>query len=296
MQRIQEAALTRSFQGTLVFNGGGLSASTRVQQVCEGAQRYERVEALDGKHRVLYRHNGQQLTVWPGDRVAVKGLRDLVADFPTLPAAAPQQALEHYSVRVLGRDRTAGHDADVLLMQPRDGHRFAQRLWAERGSGLLLRGELLGPQGDVLESVAFTELTLAGKPPAEPLAQAMKRAEGLPVLPSLATKTQLEAEGWHQARAVPGFALLGCTRRPLEPSATGPAVPLVLQSVFSDGLAQVSIFVEPFDPQRHRQAQRSVMGATHSSSLRRGDWWLTVVGEVPMATVQLFEQVLERRR
>jgi negative regulator of sigma E activity len=29
---------------------------------------------------------------------------------------------------------------------------------------------------------------------------------------------------------------------------------------------------------------------------RRGDWWLTVVGEVPMATAQRFEALLERKR
>lgn len=296
LQRIHDAAMTRSFQGTVVFNGGGLSSSTRLLQVCDGPQRYERAEALDGKHRVLYRHNGQQLTVWPADRVAVKGLRDLSPEFPALAAAAPQRALEHYTLRALGRDRMAGHDAEVLLLQPRDGLRFAQRLWAERGTGLLLRGELLGPQGEVLESVAFTELNLTGKLSSEPLAQAMKRTDGLQLLRSQASQTQLEAEGWQQVRSVPGFSLLGCTRRPLEPASTDPAVPLVLQSVFSDGLAQVSVFVEPFDPLRHKQAQRSVLGATHTSSLRRGDWWITVVGEVPMATVQQFEHVLERRR
>jgi sigma-E factor negative regulatory protein RseB len=29
---------------------------------------------------------------------------------------------------------------------------------------------------------------------------------------------------------------------------------------------------------------------------RSGDWWITAMGDVPMATVQLFSAALERRR
>lgn len=300
LQRIQAAAHNRSYQGTVVFTGGGVSSSARLQQVCDGPHRYERSEVLDGQHRVLYRHNDQQLTVWPAQRLALKGLRELATDFPALPALPAQHALAHYSLRGLGPSRAAGHEADVLLLQPRDGHRFAQRLWADKGTGLLLRAEVLSPQGEVLESVAFTELHWTAKPAAEPMLhamkQSMKQAEGLQPQQSPATKTQLEAEGWQLARPVPGFSLLGCTRRPLASASPEAAGPMVLQAVFSDGLAQVSLFVEAFDPARHRPPQRAQQGATHSASFRRGDWWITVVGEVPWATVQQFEHALERRR
>ena len=48
----------------------------------------------------------------------------------------------------------------MLLLQPRDAHRFAQRLWAEKGSGLLLRADVLGRDGDVLESASFSDLAI----------------------------------------------------------------------------------------------------------------------------------------
>src|SRR5690606_4498882 len=69
-----------------------------------------------------------------------------------------------------------------------------------------------------------------------------------------------------------------------------------LQWVFSDGLASVSLFVEPFDGERHGQEGEAVMGATHSVSRRIGEHWVTAVGEVPAATLQRFTQVLERPR
>jgi sigma-E factor negative regulatory protein RseB len=70
----------------------------------------------------------------------------------------------------------------------------------------------------------------------------------------------------------------------------------VLQTVFSDGLAHVSVFIEAFDALRHRQGMRTTLGATSTVMHRRGDWWITVVGEVPMATVLQFDAALERRR
>jgi len=69
----------------------------------------------------------------------------------------------------------------------------------------------------------------------------------------------------------------------------------VLQSVFSDGLTHVSVFIEPYDAKRHRQPMRTSQGATHTLMSRHGDWWVTVMGEVPLATAQQFEAALERK-
>ena len=68
-----------------------------------------------------------------------------------------------------------------------------------------------------------------------------------------------------------------------------------LQWIFSDGLASVSLFVEAFDPVRHTQPANLAMGATHTLTRRLGDWWLTVVGEVPPLTLAAFAQGLERK-
>lgn len=71
---------------------------------------------------------------------------------------------------------------------------------------------------------------------------------------------------------------------------------LVLQTIFSDGLTYVSVFIEPFDPQRHQRAMRTAVGATQTLMRRQGDWWITVVGDVPPATLLAFANALERRK
>ena len=86
---------------------------------------------------------------------------------------------------------------------------------------------------------------------------------------------------------VPGFTQVSCYKRPAEG---------VLQWVFTDGLASVSLFIEAYDRQRHAQEGVFAAGATHTLTRRLQDWWLTAVGEVPAQTLRAFAQHLERRR
>lgn len=297
LHRIQQAAAATSYQGTLTYSAGGAVSSARVLHQCDGRQTYERLEQLDGENRLQYRHNEQVLTVWPATRRALLETRDPVAQFPALPAAGSARVLENYELQKTGQERVAGQDADVLLLKPRDRLRFAQRLWAHRDSGLLLRNDVLGTAGEVLESAAFVDLRIGGRLQAEQILKPMRQLDGFRVLRPPVERTQLDAEGWVLARPVPGFQLVSCTRRPLDAAAADGGPPLqVVQSVFSDGLAQVSVFIERYDAQRHGKPMGSSTGASHTVMNRRGDWWITVVGEVPMATAHQFESALERKR
>ena len=295
LTRIQQAAANSSYHGTLMFSAGGVVSTSRVTHICEGRQRYERIEVLDGRRRVQYRHNEQLLTLWPASKLARVEQRDAVAEFPALPSAAGVHVLENYDISVLPRDRIAGREVDVLWFKPHDKHRFVQRLWADRETGLLLRSDVIGTGGEVLESSAFSDLQIGGKQSTETVLGPMKRLEGYRVQRPQAERVQIEAEGWTLLRQVPGFALVSCTKRALDATTESGAPVPVLQSVFSDGLTHVSVFIEPYDAQRHKQPMGSSLGATHSLMNRHGDWWFTVVGEVPMATVQQFEALFERK-
>jgi sigma-E factor negative regulatory protein RseB len=295
LARIQDAAANRNYQGTMVFSAGGMVSSTRVAHFCDGSQRFERVEALDGKARQTLRHNDIVQTVWPQTRLAVIEQRDVLPGFPGLPKG-DAGLLDAYELKVLGSERMAGHDAQVLLFKPRDGLRFGQRLWAERDTGLLLRADTLGAQGEVLESSAFSDLAIGGKPQGQAVLAAMRQIEGFRVVRNVIGRTQLEAEGWTLARPVAGFRLISCLKRPIDAGAdAGAASHQVLQSVFSDGLTHVSVFIEPYDAARHKP-MRTSLGATHTTMVRQGDWWITVMGDVPMATAAQFANALERRR
>jgi sigma-E factor negative regulatory protein RseB len=56
--------------------------------------------------------------------------------------------------------------------------------------------------------------------------------------------------------------------------------------VYSDGLATVSVFIEPWNPQAEELHGLAKVGAAFAYSRRLNDNQVTVVGEVPAATVE----------
>jgi sigma-E factor negative regulatory protein RseB len=296
LERIHSAASQRNYRGTLVFSAAGNVSSSRIAHYCEGPHQFERIDAMDGQMRRVFRHDDAVVTMWPERRVAVLEQRDALVPFPSLLREGKEGVADHYELRLAGVDRIAGHEAQVMLLQPRDPHRFAQRLWAEKGSGLLLRADILAPNGDVLESASFSELTLNVRPQIETVLGPMKKLEGWQVLRRIHARVRLEEEGWSLQSPVAGFREISCVRRALQAAGEDGDKGDVLQTIFSDGLTHVSVFIEPFDPDRHRRALHASVGATHTVMRRQGDWWVTVVGDVPVATLKMFASALERRR
>jgi sigma-E factor negative regulatory protein RseB len=69
-----------------------------------------------------------------------------------------------------------------------------------------------------------------------------------------------------------------------------------VQTIYSDGLTYVSVFIEPYRADRHTHPMLASLGATQTLSQRQGDWWVTVVGDTPPATLRSFASSLERKK
>jgi sigma-E factor negative regulatory protein RseB len=97
----------------------------------------------------------------------------------------------------------------------------------------------------------------------------------------------------------PGFRAVSCVSRQIEAPgevSSAAASPPVLQSIYSDGLTYVSVFIEPFRPERHTRPVLIAVGATSTLARRQGDWWVTVVGDTPPGTLRMFAAALERKK
>lgn len=295
--RMHNAAAQRSYQGTLVVTTGGAMSSSRIAHHWDGNQTYERVEVLDGQPRHVLRHNDQVLTLWPAAKVARLEQRDPIQPFPALVTGSEDQLFERYEMVAEGAGRVAGHEASVFLLRPRDASRFAQRLWAERGSHLLLRADVLSPEGQVLETSAFSDLSLGTRLKPDSVTSAMKQLDGYKVVKSAPQRTALESEGWQVKVPVAGFRQSGCFKRQLDPAAGEPQAGSaeVLQTIFTDGLTYVSLFIEPYQAERHR-AGSNTSGATNTWMQPLGAFWITAIGDVPMATLKQFAAALERKQ
>ncbi len=295
LMRMHESSKNRAYIGTYVVSSGGVISSAKIWHVCEGNQQMERVETLTGAPRSIFRYNDRVTTFMPDHKLVRNEKRESLGMFPELLLSTDSRIADFYKVRPEGVDRVAGVEADVAVLVPRDAMRFGYRVWTEQKKGLVVKLQTLDVDGKVLEQAAFSELQLDAPVKMDKLLHMMGRVDGYRVEQSALVKTTAAAEGWLLKAPVAGFKPMNCYKRPAGATASASSED-PLQWIFSDGLASVSIFVEPLDRQRHDKESSMSMGATQTMTRQLGSHWVTVMGEVPMSTLRLFAMGLEYKK
>ena len=300
LARMHEAAKKRAYVGTFVVSSGGTMTSAKIWHVCEGSQQMERVDMLSGAPRSTFRHNDQVVTFMPEHKVVRHEKRDSLGGFPQFLQTTDSRIADFYAVRQGGVERVAGVEADIVTLQPKDTLRFGYCVWTERKRGLVVKLQTLDSDGKVLEQAAFSELQLDAPLKMDKLVQMMGKVDGYRVEKPALVKTTASAEGWSVKLPVAGFKPISCYKRPAHGGVATGGLPgsgdEPLQWIFSDGLASVSVFVEPMDKQRHDKESTLSLGATQTLTRQVNNHWITVMGEVPVATLRLFASSIERKK
>ena len=291
---VHEASKHRAYTGTFVVSAGGNLASARIWHVCDGTQQVERVEPLSGVPRATYRRNDQVVTLYPSSKVAVLETRESLGLFPALLKSTDASIAEFYNFKVLAAERLAGFEADAVALTPKDPWRYGYRVWSEKRSGLVLQLQILDASGRVIEQSAFSELQLDAPVKMAQLVQQMDNTAGYRLSRPAMQAVTPDSQGWTLTVPVPGFRPAGCFSRAI---GSAGETSNAMQWIFTDGLATLSLFVESFDSRRHqREGATDMGGATHVVTRKLGEWWTTVVGEAPSATLAAFASALERKK
>lgn len=269
LQRAAAAFGNLQYQGTFVYLHDGRLDAMRVTRSLGPEGSVERLVALTGERRELVRDaSGTRCTVGGGSMTLAEAGR-VALPAPDLQRLADPES--PYLIAVVGRDRVAGHDALVLDARPRDAARYGYRLWIEPQSGMLLGSTLVGPSGAAVEQIMFVDLVL------QPLAEG---TAPVPAAALAAAAAELAAPeiagdaGWTVADLPAGFRLVG---------RAADSAPGAQHLLYSDGLASVSVYVEPLGNAPvggHRRGALSVYGRTLDQHQ------VVVVGDVPPATVE----------
>jgi sigma-E factor negative regulatory protein RseB len=186
--------------------------------------------------------------------------------------------------------RVAGLDTQSISIEPRDDLRYGHLWWIDTQSGMLLKASRVGERGDTLETFAFTELRI-GPIDREALKPGSRmKSQDWQVQQSLATDSRLDDGPWN-FRAIPaGFRKVSGTKRQVRGD-----LPPGMHWVFSDGLAAVSVFVDPA-PEPSPETGISRMGALNVYKRLLGDHLVVVMGDVPPATLKRLGDGIEGRR
>lgn len=299
LQRVAGAAQKLSYSGTFVYQNGSQSETSRIVHVASQGNQMEKLEVLDGSPREVTRFNDEVKCYLPESRLMIVEQRSTRRSFPALIPAGLAGLGDYYVVSKGSRVRVAGFDSQIIRLEPRDALRYGHQFWIDQVTGLLLKAVMYDERGELLESLAFTELHM-GEP------------ASLDVLKSSFANQALDKEPWQvrQARMrdirddgpwlfrveLPGFRRQAAMVRDISAGA-GTAAHKVLHWVYSDGLAALSVFISPLQA----QGETTDVGAKSLGAIsvmkRVVDGHLVVVmGDVPAAAIKHFAEGVEVRR
>jgi sigma-E factor negative regulatory protein RseB len=290
LARMEQALNQRNYQGTFVHEHDGQTETLRVVHRVAGGELAERIVSLDGSGREFIRHQGELRTYFPERRVVLveSGPNDglLLAELRRLDTAGAQL----YRVSELPQARVSGRAAHLIAVEPLDDLRFGYRIWIDEASAMPLKTQLRAVGGRVVEQLVFTELTLPERIPDAALVPAMDVRDWRWL--RVATTTSPAAEPgvpeWQAGQLPPGFRMTANTVQALPGSGS-----VVTHLVFSDGVASVSVFVEP---QRGAPAQSAdtltSVGSSSALSTVVAGHKVTAIGEVPPGTVRAIAAAL----
>ena len=289
LRRIHQATEKLSYTGVFVYQQGGRAETSRITRRADAGGGVEKLETLDGTPREILRTQDEIRCYLPESQTVKVDRRRDQRGFPALLPEQVNALAEHYAIDKGGVQRVAGYDCQILVLTPRDDLRFGYQLWADLRTGMLLKARAFDAAGETVEQFTFTQLDIGSVPRERlrPLRAARKwRVEQAGVAPA-----DLAQSGWTVSADLPGFRKIVEIRRMLRDAQP------VGQVVYSDGLAAVSVFIEPLAGRS--EAARlglATMGALNVYTREVADHLVTVVGEAPAGSVQRIGNTVEYHR
>ena len=292
LQRIYSATQRLSYTGTFVYQHDDQVESSRITRMVDASGPVEKLEIMDGMPREIIRSRNQVVCYLPSIMTVKIDKQGARHPFPLILPDQLKDLAESYTVRKAGVERVAGYDCQVIVLEPKDTLRYGQTLCADLATGMLLKAKTFNDRHKMLETFAFTQLKIGGHIDREMLKSRFAAdAKDWHVEDSDAVPADLTHAGWAVRSPPPGFRKVTEMTRTLN-GASG-----VGHIVFSDGLAAVSVFIEPVAAgNAARQPGLSRQGAINVFARRLENHWVTVVGETPAQSVKLIANTVEYRK
>ena len=292
MQRLQDMSKSMqqlSYQGRFVFAHNNQLESMSIIHVNDDMGRRERLISLNGEAREILRDNNNLTCVWPSSRQVVVDQSNQNQWSPIWIPEDVTRLNKFYQFSMAGKDRVADHPAIVVMIKPRDGYRYGMKVWIHENHSLMLQSALFDDQGKLAEQIMFTDLKLLDENEQQQLTVTPQIDNSYALIRShtgeQVTQTGVESN-WRLQFLPGGFWLDSKLSKPMNN-----AEHKLQQMVLTDGLASVSVFIEPTSDQSLQGA--SSMGAVNAFGTRFNDYTVTAIGEVPAKTVkQIAESVV----
>lgn len=281
MEKAAEAARGLNYQGVFVYQAGNSMTSVQITHTNMAAVgEFARVVVMDGAPREVLRQGNEALIYQSKSERVLIERRRTHSSFPALLPRVSDVLKANYQLNDGGTERVVGRDAYLLKLTPSDKLRYSSKFWVDTDTGLLLKAALLNEKNEVVEQIGFTQLKLVDGGGMDWFRPTEDRSKRYYVKPEEVVTPSAQPEGWVIGQLPQGFRKVEQLRR-LVPGKVAP----VRQVVFCDGMASVSLFIEPLDKRMPFKQGGMSQGATNLYATTVADHQIVVLGEVPSATV-----------
>jgi len=288
LARMRTAVHTLSYKGTLVYAQGSDLSTYQIDH-----------SVLNGEEKEVV----AQLSQGDGRASGEVERFSLIRSRQVQPQAEPA-----YSFDVGGTDRAAARECQIVIARPHDRMRYLQRYCIDPVSGMLLKYSLMDSSHQPIEQLMFTSLDIqpavaqaAGNSPQPPDAAA-KSVGALPVSTLVAavppaakgeeTKDDEAREdnddAWKFDKLPAGFQQ---TKNLVQGGKDGKAP--VRQIILSDGMTSISVFIPQGGGTGLSDAGEYSSGAMNIFTKQVDQHTVTLVGEVPVTTLESISESLK---
>ena len=288
LQKASQAARELSYKGVFVYQSGNTSKSVQLTHMNYGQGEYARMVVLDGAPREVLSQGSDVVIFSPKNEKMMIEKKRGQNMFPALLPSNMDALKASYQVQTGVVERVGGRDAFVINLSPRDQMRYGYKFWVDKEYGLLLKTTTLNERGEALEQISFTQLTWMQdqnmdwfKPKFDPSKSYVMDQDA----PAKMNSAEMD---WDVAQLPAGYRKVDQVKQVVQ----GKAFP-VTQMIFSDGLASISVFIEPLAKGVRPKVGHTAVGATNFYALVNEGHQVMVIGEVPEAAVTQFANAVD---
>ncbi len=280
LDKMSHAFNKRNYRGVLIYGDPNVWNTLSIKHSVIDGIEYEKLEHLTGLPRKIIRRDHDITCIHPGDHV-VRTDPNITNPLTQSLVLSSSELTNLYDLQVGGHERIADRLAQRINVIPKDKYRYGYRLWVDMQSGLLLRSDLMSESAEVLERFQFAQVEIDAD---IPISEFDDTETGHPIEAHGFTSEEMVQPALWELEWIPrGFVL---TTRYVQEQAAQHHQTMVM---YTDGLAAFTLFVDNVADGRMPDMNKR-WGATAAvvrhMKFNDNGYRITVVGEVPMATVQ----------
>jgi sigma-E factor negative regulatory protein RseB len=288
LQKSAYAARELNYQGVFVYQNGKQKSSVQITHMNNAGREMTRNVVLDNNTQASSSQANQPREVYSqGNDIVImrQNNQKMVIEkrrgqnlFPAMLPTDLRAIKASYSATLGAKEYIAGREAQMIDLVSNDALRYSYKIWTDTEYGLLLKMTLVDSKNKTLEQIEFTQLSTLNSQDVnwfQPKIDVSKSYE-------MQDKTAVNHvdSDWIVAELPVGYVKVD-HRALVVP---GKATP-VDQMIFSDGISSVSLFIEPLNKGMRPKTGRMGIGSTNVCAHVMDGYQITVVGEVPPATV-----------